>query len=157
MPPLPGFGYAVILRDPLFSLSGIRLYGGRYNLRQEGQNVFQHFDIATVVKTEDLLEALITKYKAEKAKDSLSECFFSPLHGLGLFLALCLPKRSIRLLRFDKMQILRAVLPRDVRCVQCHWDRMLHNTFGIDQIERFFNPLAAANLITHKYPSLLPL
>ena len=60
MPPLPGFRNTVILRNPLFALGGIRLYGGRYNLRQEGQNVFQHFDIATVVKTEDLLETLLS-------------------------------------------------------------------------------------------------
>ena len=103
MPPLPGFGNAVILRNSLFSLSGVRLHRRSHDLCQEGQDVLQHLNIAAIVKAENLLETLISKHKAEKAKDSLSECFFSPLHGLGLFLALCLPKRSIRLLRFDKM------------------------------------------------------
>ncbi len=103
MPPLPGFGNAVILRNSLFSLSGVRLYGGHYNLRQKGQNVFQHFNIAAIIKIEDLMEPILTKHEPEQAENRISERFLGLLYCCGSSIALCLLERGICLLCLDKM------------------------------------------------------
>lgn len=78
MPPLPGFGNAVILRNSLFSLSGVRLHRRSHDLCQEGQDVFQHLNIAAIVKAENLLETLISKHKAGKGQGQPLRVFLQP-------------------------------------------------------------------------------